>query len=70
MGLDEYPATFEEGAETPTALDPSGHGQRESRLLAVWHPSTTDMIISGVTDSHSACSHWLHTRKSDKMSQE
>ena len=32
MSLDEYAATFKEGAETPTAL--SGHGQYGSRLLA------------------------------------
>ena len=30
--LDEYTATFKEGAETPTGL--SGHSQRETRLLA------------------------------------
>ena len=47
-GLDECPATFKEGAETPTVL--SGRGQRESRLVArrleIFHD------ISSLTDSH------------------
>ena len=34
-GLDEYLATFKEGAETPTVL--SGRGQRESQLAAPFY---------------------------------
>ena len=34
-GLDEYPAAFKEGAETPAV--PSGRGQRESRLVAPFY---------------------------------
>ena len=50
-GLDEYPATFKEGAETPTVL--SGHGQRESQLVVpfydVWRYPTIYLVLRTVT---------------------
>ena len=47
MGPGEYLLTSKEGGETRPLRRVIGRAN-----LGYWHPSTMDMILSGVTDSH------------------